>query len=230
LEFHCIIRAVRKDNSPPEAEWYAREVRKMKTQRRRNLVVRLSALTAVVLALLMSAQVVLAYIDQVVVRAFQVGLVSWEKNVPATGYSTWIYEITPVQQTLGLSHWVLGTYCPPVSASEAGADYSVFFGEDGSTGAYGIKWEDPDGEQLEDVGDLHTFTFVVQSLTSDTIPVTVKDGGGDATGFIMGPYCGTTAVNLTSFEGNSGTQISLILLGLGATIASAGVLRKVHRA
>lgn len=201
----------------------------MKAQRRRNLVVRLSVMTAVVLALLISAQVVLAYLDQVIVRDFQVGLVSWEKNVPDAGYSTWIYEITPVQRTFGLSHWVLGTYCPPVSASEEGADYEVSFGTDGSTGAYGIKWQDPDGEQLEDVGDLHTFTFVVKSLTSATVPVTVKDGGGDATESIMGPYCGTTAVNLASFESNSGTQMSLILLGLGATIASAGVLRKMSR-
>ena len=198
-------------------------------------MVRVGTVIAVVLAVLLTTQTVLAYIEEVIAGPFRVGLVSWEKNTPAQGQSTWVYEVsidTSNPPDNALSHWVLGTTCPPVSMDSQGADYSVKFGTDGSIKTrtvYGAKWEDPIGEALSGSGPMtHTFTIVVDSLISDEIPVDVKYGTYDARAWLTGPYCAPTSVDLTSLGGSSGTQMPVLLtvLALGATVASTRVLRK----
>ncbi len=207
----------------------------MKAFRSRALMVRIGTVIAVVLAVLLTTQTVLAYIEEVIAGPFRVGLVSWEQNAPNDGQSTWVYEVsidTSNPPSNALSHWVLGTTCPPVSMESQGAAYGIEFGTDRSIDTrtvYGAKWEYISGGALGGSGPMtHTFTIVVDSLNSAQIPVDVKYGSFDARAEITGPYCAPTSVDLASLGGSSGTQMPVLLtaLALGATVVSTRVLRK----
>lgn len=154
--------------------------------------------------------------------------------------SDWTYKVA-VSTTIAnaVSHTSLGLLDPDCVITDYWA--SETFRTEPSTYENGhevVKFEVLSKDGIKQAGEFYTFTFRIlgantQELDPDGTYVAVKYGTNPlAEGMVAGAICGTTAVDLTSVKAQAGMPSSMILivLGLGATIASAGVLRKVHRA
>jgi len=163
----------------------------------------------------------------------------------------WTYAVTEPPEHLnggGLSHWTLGVCTsfklkdpqlqivdeyttstitnivdcnPPGTLNCTEANYIVSFGNDGSTGVYGVKFT-PVSEDDQLVGQTPQRTHVLQfniyhpdGFQETPGDVVVKTGNGGLIGAITGPQCPPTAVSLASFgasNGQSPLNYGLILI------------------
>ena len=86
---------------------------------------------------------------------------------------------------------------------------------DPTTGVNGIKYEDPEPQQLEGDGEVHIFQFT-QPLqtnpgTADTDVGTKAGSANGVTATILGPVCdGTSAVDFTAFNASGGLFARLL--------------------
>ncbi len=129
-----------------------------------------------------------------------------------------------------ISHTSLGLLDPDCVITDYWA--SETFRTESSTYENGhevVKFEVLSKDGIKQAGRFYTFTRILGANTQEMDPdgtyVAVKYGANPlAEGMVAGAICGTTAVDLTSVKAQAGMPSSMILivLGLGATIASAG--------
>lgn len=212
---------------------------------------RRASIIAIALAVLIFGIAFAAILDQVtLLDDYVVSYLGFE-NTSHTNVTKWTYAVTepPSPPTGGgLSHWTLGvctsfklkdpqfnivdayetttvTDIPEctdgVTFNCAEADYQVSFGNDGSTGVYGVKFEPktPDDQLVGQTPQrTHVFQFLIfhpDGFQESPGDVVVKTGNGGLVGAIKGPQCPPTAVSLASFgasNGQSSLHYGLILI------------------
>lgn len=114
------------------------------------------------------------------------------------------------------------TYTTPATYGDfmgrSGINYNVVVGFDPTTGVEGIKFEDGVPEQTAGEVDIFQFTQPTQMNPGyEKTPFGLKDGNGGY-GYpneIMGPICGSSVVELTSFQAQSMSLFSRLLAWLG---------------
>ena len=217
-----------------------RKARAMNSNRRQASGFRAIIVVVLIMSLLVTVQAVAAAFvlptAPVNVGPYAVTLQSVAFNGDMT--SDWTYRVVVgTAQQYAVSHTSLGLVdadCQVVGSSDV-VGLTV---EDPAfeNGHPVVKWEVTSGEGIKDSGESYTFTLRLVGAMDDSISdegtyVAVKDGSGFNEGYVAGAICGTTAVALTSVEAQSGSQSPLlvIFLALGATVATAGILRKTGR-
>lgn len=213
-----------------------------------------------VLLLLLSAQVAFAYEvpDCITLGDFEVCFQGVTEDTDA-GTVTWYYSIEGTggddgQVGQALSHWTLEictgyTVVEPtdsfetlaevngVTSNEPNSLYEVEFGPDNSTPVdiSGIKYN-ASGEQIDELGDLHIFSFTTTSdetRIGDTL-VLAKWGQGTSgegydSGLITGPVCGPTAVSMTTLSAASEASFdytAAALIGVIALVPATILIRR----
>ena len=181
---------------------------------------------------------------------YVVSYLGYEPHPSHPNVTTWTYAVTEPEEHInggGLSHWTLGvctsfklkdpqlqivdeyrtttitniTECSDETFNCTEANYDVSFGNDGSTGVYGVKFTPvSDDDQLE--GQTPQRTHVLQfniyhpdGFQATPGDVVVKTGNGGLVGAITGPQCPPTAVSLASFgaaTGQTPLNIGLIMM------------------
>jgi hypothetical protein len=208
----------------------------MNNNRRNFRGVYATIVVVVVMALFLAVQTVAAatipQTGPVQVGPFQVTLQS--ATFPGDHTSNWTYKIELTEPLdNAVSHTSLGLLdpqCVLVSYSSDGTFRTEYPASQG--GIKVVKWEDIT-EGLKNTGDFHTFTLtVLDAKEDDSNPegtyVAVKYGTNLVDDYVEGPICGTTAVSMASVNASSGLQTSILMiaLALGATVVTAGALRK----
>jgi hypothetical protein len=113
---------------------------------------------------------------------------------PTTNMQNWTYNVTCISSH-GISHIIfeLKDICdPPLSAVVDAGPTTVGTGTDGSTGVYGIKFEDfITGNGSIEPGEWNLVWFVLEGYWDETgeIEVYVKAGGFRGSGWVEGPDC-----------------------------------------
>jgi len=115
------------------------------------------------------------------------------------GASKWTYQITAATgQGKGISHWVIA-WCGGVGSILDASWDPWSYGEDPTTGVWGIKFDDL-SENDDFQGESRIFWFVLnKNYTSGQVDIGVKDGAGSYTGTVTGPVF-TYGLDLDAFQ------------------------------
>jgi hypothetical protein len=193
---------------------------------------------AVALTALLSVQIIMAA-STLHLPHFDVSLVDY--SFDEGDKSTWVYTATVTKDLdLALSHVSLGYVdCVNITGDGASDTEPATDPHDGFDGAV-IKWEDDElPPEIKNVGQTLTFTMTVigatrNITTEDSTFISLKYGGGNGPdsreeGYLDGPICSTTAVDMINIEAksNNSTQILLTGLLLAITLTASTKLRKL---
>ncbi|MEA1940253.1 MAG: PKD domain-containing protein, partial [Candidatus Caldatribacteriota bacterium] len=119
---------------------------------------------------------------------------SWTTYDSGNDQTTFHFEICDLNGSdcAGLSHWIFGTetsadFCISASDIVSISPESTSIGYDGSTGYYGIKWEN----DLPGDGECKEFTIVLEGCRTgkSSFMVILKYGTTEATFDVCGPTC-----------------------------------------
>ncbi|MCU0522306.1 MAG: hypothetical protein MUF84_16625 [Anaerolineae bacterium] len=212
----------------------------MNSNRRQSTGIHAITVVVLVMSLLVAAQAVAAatipqMTEPVRIGPYAVSLVS--AVFPGDHTSTWTYKIEVVEaQQKAVSHASLGLIDPDCLTLGYSADGNFLVEDPAQEGGIPvIKWNVL-GEGIKNVGEFYTFSLTILGAKEDDSDlsgtyVAVKYGTSLADGHVEGPICGTTAVRLTSVAAQSGAQSPtlMIILALGATVATAGALRRAGK-